>query len=377
MKYTEEHKRNITNIVQNYFTGHKVHTPWELVEAVVNQIKTENKKIAVLYNVEWVFNLIFDKGVSPKNITMFGDCDKKRKLVEAWGVTYINAAVLLDKKTKKEYRMKFDVIVGNPPFNVREKDDPTITGVSGKTDLFKDFVKLLPDIIKPDGIIGFITPKGIVKTLLEYDPICNYDVIDFNLMSEKDYWKYDTCYFILTATEVRNSKLVPTDPVLNKILDLSMQDNWKCLNLNKSDKELVRENIFGNGIECIRYLPGKRGKKVTLDQVANTKYLIPEGPKVVGTHLNSVSSITATDLPVCAGTTISIPTNTLEEAQALSLFIKNNKAVKYFQKQAKVKKLFIRLNWFKKFDLSQIVTGYEYPVEWQFDKKDIELVENA
>jgi hypothetical protein len=374
--YTKESKHNIENIINRYFTGHKVHTPWMLVESIIQKIKTStNKEIAVLYNVEWVFTLIFLKGVKSKNITFFGDCEKKRKLVEGWGCNYVDVSVLLENNIRKEYCVKFDIIVGNPPFNIREETDSTITGVSGKTNLFKDFVKMIPSLIKPGGTIGFITPKGVVKMLQEHDIVCNYDVVDFNLMSESNYWKYDTCYFILKATKIRNNKLVPSDHILSKILDLSLENNWKTININKSDKELIREDVFGGNIKCIRYLPGRRGNSVTTDSVKTDKYLIPKGPKVVGTHLNSSSSITATNDAVCAGTTMTIPTNTIDEAKALALFIRNNLAVKYFVKQANVKKLMVRFSWFKKFDLEQIKTGYEYPVEWNLTANEIKKLE--
>jgi hypothetical protein len=194
-------------------------------------------------------------------------------------------------------------------------------------------------------------------------------------MSESNYWKYDTCYFILKATKIRNNKLVPSDHILSKILDLSLENNWKTININKSDKELIREDVFGGNIKCIRYLPGRRGNSVTTDSVKTDKYLIPKGPKVVGTHLNSSSSITATNDAVCAGTTMTIPTNTIDEAKALALFIRNNLAVKYFVKQANVKKLMVRFSWFKKFDLEQIKTGYEYPVEWNLTANEIKKLE--
>ena len=70
--------------------GHNIHTPFELTEKVVNTIEADEKaKVAVLFNIEFVFTLIALKGIDPKKITFFGDCPKKRQLVESWGLKVI------------------------------------------------------------------------------------------------------------------------------------------------------------------------------------------------------------------------------------------------------------------------------------------------
>jgi hypothetical protein len=193
-------------------------------------------------------------------------------------------------------------------------------------------------------------------------------------MSEINVWKYDTCFFIIknNTAGIKNIKLA--DKVFSKFIDVEKINTFKTTNINKSDKELVRENAFGNGTKVIRYLPGKRGTSVTYDY--SNSLLIVTGPKVIVTHLDSISGITATDEPALAGTTVSFHVNSLEEAQKLTLFLKNNKLVKLMKSKLKFKKSIKSFDLFKKFDLSQIVTGKEYPLEYGFTEDDINYIES-
>jgi hypothetical protein len=344
------------------------YTPNRLIKRMLKSISRKNGKFCIFFTLEYAVEL-YNQKVSDVTVVTDFFCEETKIITESLGYKYMLLSEIRDKK------MKFDVIVGNPPFNIRSEDDNTATGVSGKTNLFKDFVKMLPELIKTDGTIGFITPKGIINTLQTHDKLKDFDVIDFNLMSEETYWEYDTCYFVLKESTVRTLGLSVSDRILSNMLDLSFNNNFKGININKSDKELIKECIFGPGEKVIRYLPGNRGPLPTYDTVANKKYVISAGPKVVGTHLNSVSGILATTDAICAGTTITFLTDTFNEAQSLSLFLKNNKAVKYFQKKTNVKKLMLRFEWFKKFDLNQIKTGFEYPAEWNLSTEDIKIIE--
>ena len=276
-----------------------------------------------------------------------------------------------------ETDMKFDIIMGNPPFNIRKEEDKTKAGVSGKTALYKDFILSIPKLINDGGFAAFITPKGIVNTLRDHAVLKKYEVIHFNLMTETNHWHYDTCYFVLKQSEKRTKKLFVSDKILSKAIDLSFENNFDGVVINKSDLQFQREKIFGSGRRVIRYLPGSRGSNPTYDLVNTDKYVIETGPKVVGTILNSTTSIIATEDPVCAGTTISYRTETLEQAKSLSLFLKNNKVFRYFQERTNVKKMMHKLMWFKKFDLTQIKTGYEYPREWNLTDEEIDYIEKV
>lgn len=103
-KFLKEDKSGI-------FAGsHAVVTPQPLVEDILNQIPDiNNKTILVLFNVEFVISLVYNKGINTKNITFYSDNFNKIKFVNRMGV--VNVITELDTT------MKFDVVVGNPPFS--------------------------------------------------------------------------------------------------------------------------------------------------------------------------------------------------------------------------------------------------------------------
>lgn len=93
------------------FAGsHSVHTPESLVNEILSQIPDlSNKKILVLFNVEFVISLVYTYNVNIKDITFYSDHDDKTEFVKLIGdINIINNLGNLN--------MKFDVVVGNPPF---------------------------------------------------------------------------------------------------------------------------------------------------------------------------------------------------------------------------------------------------------------------
>lgn len=353
----------------NFSKGaHSVYTPFTLVKKITNKIKfNKNQKILVLFNIEFCIDLVYNKNVDPTQITFVCDHLEKEYFVKKLGIKHIIEDIDL-------INMTFDVVVGNPPFNIRDEKDKTKTGVSGKTNLFKDFVRKAIPLVKKDGYFAFVTPKMIINELQKNNTINKFELVEINFMSEHDYWKHDTCFFILKNNN-KGLRLKLSDKVFSKFIDLEKKTTWEMINLNKSDGELVREKVFGKGTRVIRYLPGSRGTKVTYDKSNDTRIIY--GPKVIATALDSFGSITATDEPALVGTSNSFKMKNLSDAKKFALFLKNNKLVIMMKKKMKFKKSVASVRFFKKFDLSQIKTGKEYPKEYNLTKDEINEIESS
>lgn len=126
--------------------AHNVHTPQDLVEKIVQDVDVKNVQVLVLYNPEFVIKLIQD-GVDPDCITFFSDHVNKNKLMAKFKVTCVD---------QLEKDMKFDRIVGNPPYQDGTKD-------GGQNKIYNQISKTALSHLKDDGEIAFVTPASVLK----------------------------------------------------------------------------------------------------------------------------------------------------------------------------------------------------------------------
>ena len=125
--------------------AHNVYTPKDLITEIVNNVDVSNKSILVVFNVEFVIGLIDIFNVDPGNITFYSDHENKSNLAKRFGVKYI---------TDLETDMKFDVVIGNPPYqNKAENADGA---------LWLQFVNKGLELVKEDGKLVFISPTSWV-----------------------------------------------------------------------------------------------------------------------------------------------------------------------------------------------------------------------
>jgi hypothetical protein len=262
--------------------------------------------------------------------------------------------------------MKFDVIIGNPPFNnsVKDKDKANgDSGTGGNSRLYKHFRVRALKHLKPDGILAFVSLKNIVKDLVNDGN--QVDIID--LMTDKDYWKFNTLYFIERKCK-RISKPLLKGGICAKIFAVS---DWNYNEFNRT------EDRAGTGkILAVIDLP-KVSNKFKI-QTGLVKTALPAAPRFAFTLLESKKSYVVTDLPFCGSMSGCVTLQSLKEALAMKLFVENNLALQYFFKTMKLKG-FAKdtIRYMKKFDLLQIKTGKEYPKEWGLTEKEIAIIENV
>lgn len=133
-----------------------VHTPWELAREMVERLgkttKLQDKKILVL-NLEFAEVLCYDFGVEQKNIWFITDCQQKAAVIKHERYAGIN--VMVSDYLSWEPNMKFDVIVGNPPYQTKSDDSDTKT-----QPIWDKFVAKAFSLLVDNGYLCFVHPSG-------------------------------------------------------------------------------------------------------------------------------------------------------------------------------------------------------------------------
>lgn len=255
--------------------------------------------------------------------------------------------------------MKFDLVVTNPPYN---KSSGGVAGSSGDTRLFKRFRTFALKTLKPNGRLLMVCPKSIIADL----NTSNNQVEIIDLMTDVDYWDYNTCYFVEQNRKKKKSyKLIGF--ICSKIF------GWREWELSRPDTNREPGDILS-----ITELPKKANNWTAQFNLCAEP--VESAPRFAFSILESVRSYTVTDQPYAldANTYASVVCSTLTEAEALKRFIQNNKLVKFYARKMKFKGIaenFLKMS--RKFDLTQIQTGYEYPIEYGLTQEEIEYVENS
>jgi site-specific DNA-methyltransferase (adenine-specific) len=131
--------------------SHDIYTPQPLAEEILGKLELTGD-ILVLFNVEFVISLVYTYGVDASRITFYSDHPNKNKLLQKIGVT--NYLDTLDNN------MKFDVVIGNPPY----QDDVAASGRKTATKpLWFDFVELSTKLVTKSGRIALITPSAWIQ----------------------------------------------------------------------------------------------------------------------------------------------------------------------------------------------------------------------
>jgi hypothetical protein len=145
-KFLKEDKSGI------FAGGHDVLTPQLLVEEILSKVPGFNadKTVLVLFNIEFVISLVYTYGVNSKNITFYADHPTKVKMALRIGLSKDNII------TDLENTMKFDVVVGNPPYQ-----DTKETSYK----LWNKFLVKANDMVNQNGFIGMIIPTTWTQPL--------------------------------------------------------------------------------------------------------------------------------------------------------------------------------------------------------------------
>jgi hypothetical protein len=259
----------------------------------------------------------------------------------------------------------FDYCISNPAFNVAEGNN--VAGTGGNTTLYKTATRNdFNNRLNTNGSLINITLKGIIPDLVN-GYFKDYQVNWIHLMDNIDVWPYNTCIFSVSKTP-RTSDPVILGGLAAKIYSPNPKDCFDFVYYSGSNNGMNKFFAPGKKNKVVRQLPGKGRNAVAYDY---TDVDIKSGPKFAFYTLESKKSYTVTSEAVYGGTICYVPTATIKEAEKLKLFVEKNPVFAEYVKRMKLRGHAFGLRNVKKFDLNQIVTGLETPVEWNITDQDL------
>jgi hypothetical protein len=274
-----------------------VATPVSLFDECISKIDSDlsTKKILVLYNIEAVYLLIKNYKVKLQNIYFFTQSNKKNSSLKQIGINVFYTNIKNDPiQYLNSVNMKFDVVIGNPPF---EK------GKGAKnTKLWMTFSKLA--IKLSNKYVSFITPNNILSDkgvngnkLRQYIKDNNFGFIDIKDHKDIVFKGYgvSTCNWTI---KIGSKDIV--DPIIiknkinlnnidNSIIDKVINYNAK-LELKMYNGHISKEMLSETGKEI--YFSGDKLKYTNNDIIDDKKL------KVVFPFSCSYKKMFITDKPL-------------------------------------------------------------------------------
>ena len=221
-----------------------------------------------------------------------------------------------------ETDLKFDFIIGNPPYNFNGvKKVPTKNNVNKKEDgktIWCEFVKKNISLLKEDGIMNILIPSIWMKPDKAgmYDLFSKYDIQKLHTLSSSQtnktfgfHVQTPTCYFLLTKRE-NEGKIELYDSLPNKYITFKLHKNIpipldfssiinKFLKLtNKYGRlNVIKTNLPKKGVKLIEHpnvkFPFKNVKTTTLNKnkapelqimYSNEELAFNKQPKIIMAH---------------------------------------------------------------------------------------------
>lgn len=258
-------KSAIKNILTKFSRDtHNIFTPFELCEEMLSRILSIIR-ININYNILVECNLEFLYVLSEKicrdnmtNVWFLTPCKFKARAAMAMGVLEEHILIYEIKQNKIEIRLynnkqliempKFDIIVGNPPFQPEVKNTGDRKGSGIK--LWHKFIEIGFDSLNEGGIISLITPShwrlgnfsnsGQIKNVQKL--MWKYDILDVKIIND---------YFDKIAAHINLDYWVIQKNEITKDKDNILQiKNYYPV---KGDYDLIKSffnDIFINNVEC-------------------------------------------------------------------------------------------------------------------------------
>lgn len=273
---------------------------------------------------------------------------------------------------ESDMHKKFDVVVGNPPYNISSRSDKTIAGTSGNTVLYRKFIDKFFESVTDSGVVLMITQRSGIRYASK-----NHSV-SFFVTDTSQFWDYSAGYFVSLPNN--NEQVdVTSDTIIRKIYNPLVSRPFSNAiggSLN-SHLESGKVSMYSGDLdnEALGIIETPKGEEPYITGYIRGSYK-KAGPKVIFKGLESKSSYIVTDLPHHVGSACTLYFDSIQDAESAKLFILNNPVMNYLKTKLKEKALGLVFRFVRDFDLSQIKTGHEFPKEFNLTEDEIKIIKS-
>ena len=126
-------------------------TPFLLVEEITRRLRLDSDtSVCVIYTVEWAIYLRLVAGVKDITVAVQDHDPVVEKLCAHWGFKYLKNILHMTNPPK------FDVVVGNPPYQDETSNQK----------IYHRFYNKGLELCEPDGLLAFVTPLPMIKAII-------------------------------------------------------------------------------------------------------------------------------------------------------------------------------------------------------------------
>lgn len=301
--------------------AHQEYTPKIVTEKVLSDLDISDKSILVMFNIEFVITLVETLNVPSRLITFYSDHDNKSYLAEKFGVKYIKDL---------ETNMKFDCVVGNPPYT------------NGQKLLYTKFFEKALDLADT---VAFVMPVQLEskhdKLKFHNHRLQKHLVKMGDNVSEHFSVGYDNIRYVIASKSVDNPVAELKDPVEDIPLLYPERSRLKPI---KGDTDIAQGNEVDNGVttifkvhkeDTVLYKKVEPYKVQKSSKKSNANYL------VIVNHTPSRGRFNCAVLPnkgMCWSMwTFAFECDTLDEANKLKTWLQSDEIVNYISLMLKAR----------------------------------------
>jgi site-specific DNA-methyltransferase (adenine-specific) len=243
------------------------YTPYPLIDEISQKIEPISTgcltaSILVLYTIEWAMYLVA-KGFKNVSLTTRTFDPGMNTYCAKFGIRYITE--------EQASKMKFDVVVGNPPYQFDTKKN---------NKLYVDFIKKAFQLCNDNGFVALITPESW-RTMAEvYDAFfLQQNVISLNLKECGRHFpgiNIIFSYFVTqyTNTSATSTEIITEDEVVNRKLPVILGTGVDAHTAEGIYEKVLNKTPF-DVFTSYTHHTDKAGKRLTVERTQDSIFNVP------------------------------------------------------------------------------------------------------